>query len=109
MHPNIASKRQILTRFSVDRPQQGEKVTSGRYAIRVSAPERSKAVEVCIDQGPWQACRHSAGYWWRDWSGYADGEHEICARIKTHDGQLISSEGHEFFVDREPHESEANA
>lgn len=92
------AKTLTRTQLSVDYPQQGERVTSPQYTLRLSAPQNAKSVQVAIDDGPWQYCRQSNGYWWYDWSGYQDGEHEIVARVETSEGARVSSEPHEFFV-----------
>lgn len=89
----------VRTMLAVDFPRQGERVSSAQYTLRVSAPDDIKSMDVSIDQGDWQPCRKSVGYWWRDWSGYDSGEHEIVARIETSDGKFVSCEPHEFFVE----------
>ncbi|MBI4376969.1 MAG: hypothetical protein HY549_11030 [Elusimicrobia bacterium] len=97
--PKILEREQFnATQLSVDYPQQGERVISPQYTLRLSAPEGAKNVEVSIDQGDWRCCRQADGHWWYDWSGYDNGEHEIVARIETQEGGKISSEPHEFFV-----------
>jgi hypothetical protein len=93
-----AVQHPVLPRLSVDFPLQNDKITSAGYTIRVSAPPGIKTVEVTIDQGDWQTCRQSAGYWWFDWSGYENGEHEVTARLVTPEGRSVSSESREFFV-----------
>lgn len=92
------NKHYVHTQLSVDFPQQDEKITSAYYTFRISAPDDVQKIEVAIDQDDWQPCRQAAGYWWHDWSGYEDGEHEITARIVTAEGKAINSEPHEFFV-----------
>lgn len=94
----LAQKVAVKTQLSVDYPQQGERVTSACYTLRLSAPANARSVDVAIDDGPWQSCRQSNGYWWYDWSGYQNGEHEIVARVETQEGARVSSEPHEFFV-----------
>ena len=84
--------------LSLDYPRQDETITGRHYAIRVGAPLDAQKVEVAIDQGDWQACRQSAGYWWFDWTGYENGEHEITARLVTGTGRNVSAEPHEVFV-----------
>ncbi|MBI5246899.1 MAG: hypothetical protein HY923_06930 [Elusimicrobia bacterium] len=91
-------KKSVRTQLSVDFPRQGEKITGAYYTFRISAPEDVQAVEVAVDQGDWTPCRQSAGYWWCDWSGYENGEHEITARLVTAEGRAVNSEPHEFFV-----------
>lgn len=86
------------TMLAVDFPRQGETVTSPHYAVRLSAPEDAAQVEISVDQGDWIPCRKAAGYWWHDWSGYGEGEHEVVARIQVA-GKLVSSEPHGFRVE----------
>lgn len=91
-------KHAVRTQLSVDFPRQYEKITSANYTFRVSAPDDVQKVEVSIDQKDWRLCRKSAGYYWADWSGYENGEHEITARLVTATGRVVSAEPHEFFV-----------
>lgn len=86
------------TMLAVDFPRQGERITTPQYTLRLSAPEDVAGMDISIDQGDWQPCRKSVGYWWYDWSGYENGEHEIVARVQTGNGKDISCEPHEFFV-----------
>ncbi len=75
----------------VDHPKNLENITSRHYAVRISVGDASAAVDISIDDGPWQACRHSVGYWWYDWSGFTPGMHQLLARTRmTNGGQLIS-------------------
>lgn len=85
---------------TVDYPQQDEVIASADYAIRVGAPGGASQVEISLNQGPWQPCREAAGYWWYDWSGYSNGEHEVVARCLDSSGRLLRGEPHEFFVTR---------
>jgi hypothetical protein len=94
-------KPSVRTQLSVDYPRQGEKIPGSCYTFRINAPEDVQNVEVAVDQGDWRPCRQSAGYWWCDWSGYENGEHEITARLVTAEGRPVSSEPHEFFVQLE--------
>lgn len=95
-------KKAHLTQLSVDFPRQNEVIASSEYTFRISAPADVQKVEVTIDHGPWHHCRQAAGFWWCDWSGYDDGEHEVTARLVTGDGRTVSAEPHEFFVRLEP-------
>jgi hypothetical protein len=82
MRADIAAQRP-----DVQYPQDGESVVSREYAVRVGSPDSADAVDVSIDQGPWLPCRRNAGYWWYDWSGYSEGEHEIIARTRAQNGR----------------------
>jgi hypothetical protein len=89
-------------RPEVEYPRQDETIDSPKYVFRIGAPVGAPRVEVSIDQGPWLACRKLAGYWWYDWSGYDDGEHEIVARTRGENERWRLSSPHEFFVSRRP-------
>lgn len=103
---NVSKKRRIpvgaltVESVGIDYPQQNETVTSPDYVIRVAAPMGASEVEISLNQGPWQACRAAAGYWWFDWSGYSNGEHEVVARCQDASGRLLRGTPHEFFVAR---------
>jgi hypothetical protein len=94
-----ASQKALETLMpAVDYPQTGEKVAAGHYAIRLSAPQAAKRVEVSINQGPWQACRPAGGYWWFDWSAESAGEHEVVARAFGAAGRAVHSAPQQFYV-----------
>ena len=93
--------KSACSHLSVDYPRQGEKIIGVNYAFRISAPADVQKVEIAVDQADWQPCRLSGGFWWRDWSGYENGEHEITARIVTAEGKTVDSEAHEFVVQLE--------
>lgn len=88
--------------LAVEYPRQNEKITSSDYTVRVFAPQSAKRVGISIDQGPWKSCRSAVGYWWYDWAGYQDGEHQIIVSMETGEGGRVISEPHEFFVERTP-------
>lgn len=85
-------------RTHVDYPQQGEKVTSRHYTVRVEALEADE-VQISIDQGSWLQCRDTVGYWWYDWTSFDSGEHEVIARARNKHGRWQISVPHEFFVE----------
>ena len=97
-HKEKRLKESIRTLLSVDYPRQGETIASDTYTFRINAPQDVQKVELAVDQAEWRPCRLSAGFWWCDWSGYENGEHEIVARLVTAEGRAVSSEPHEFFV-----------
>ena len=99
MATTLNRKRTHNRMLSVDFPRQNEVIASAQYTVRVFAPEGVKRVGISIDQGQWRSCRPAVGYWWYDWSGYANGEHEIITSLVTADDKRIISEPHEFFVD----------
>ncbi|MEK7389890.1 MAG: hypothetical protein AAB036_09335 [Elusimicrobiota bacterium] len=85
-------------RPGIEYPRRNETITSSHYSFRIGAPAAVENVDVSIDQGAWLACRKAAGHWWFDWSQYADGEHEIIARIRGKNGRWLMSPPHEFIV-----------
>lgn len=85
--------------LAVDYPRQNEKIISSNYTVRVFAPEGAKRVGISIDQGPWKSCRAAVGYWWYDWAGYENGEHQIVVSMETAEGVRVVSEPHEFYVE----------
>lgn len=89
-------------RPEIEYPMQDEAIASPEYTFRIGAPASAAGVDVSIDQGPWLACRKAAGYWWHDWSGYDDGEHEIIARTRGENGRWRLSMPHEFIVAGKP-------
>jgi len=85
-------------RAVLDHPQQGEKITSPQYTFRVGAVGDMERVEISVNEGPWQVCRYSVGYWWYDWSGYAAGRYQAAARARTRDGRLLTTDPAKFSV-----------
>ena len=74
----------------IDYPKHGETITSRHYTIRMGAMD-AKAVEISIDNGPWQPARNSVGYWWYDWNNINQGTHEIIAKMHRADGSFLIS------------------
>ena len=75
----------------LDHPQPGEKITAPRYTFRIGTSGDIVQVEISLNTGSWQACRHSVGYWWYDWTDYAPGLYQVAVRARTKDGQLLSA------------------
>ena len=88
----------VAIRPVVDFPYQDEGIVSPQYTLRISAPENAESVDVSIDQGPWLSCRKAEGFWWYDWSGYENGEHEVIARTPGRNGRWLMSTPNEFMV-----------
>lgn len=101
MAPTLRRKAVNRRMLAIDYPRQNEVIVSSEYTIRMFAPKGAQRVGISIDQGPWKSCRPAVGYWWYDWSGYEDGEHEIVASMALPDAKRIICEPHEFFVRRE--------
>ncbi|MBU2574884.1 MAG: hypothetical protein KKH28_12485 [Elusimicrobia bacterium] len=93
----------------LDHPQQGEKITAPHYTFRVGTFGDIKRVEISINKGPWQACRHSVGYWWYDWSGYKGGRYQAVVKAWTKDGQMLTCELCDFQVVGEKRKTTKNA
>ena len=91
-------RRPAATRPVVDFPSQAETIASSHYTFRISSPEKAESVDVSIDQGPWLACRKAEGFWWRDWSDYQRGAHEVIARTPGKNGRYAMSAPVEFTV-----------
>ena len=95
---NLKGGAAVQARPAVDFPAQNEAIVSAQYTFRVSAPEAAESVDVSINQGPWLACRKAEGFWWYDWSGYDNGEHELIARTPGKNGRFLMSTPVEFLV-----------
>lgn len=95
-------KHKKTAMLAVEYPRQGETIASTDYTVRVFAPDSAKKVGISIDQGPWTSCRYAVGYWWFDWSGFENGEHQIVVSMENGQGDRVISEPHEFFVDLAP-------
>jgi hypothetical protein len=74
--------------IALDYPQEGETIIGSQYTIRISATDSARSVEICVDQGPWQSCRQSAGFWWHDWSQIEPGDHQVRARMTDAEGNV---------------------
>ncbi len=86
-------------RAVLDYPQQGEKITAPQYTFRAGTFGGDvELVTISINQGPWEPCRNSAGYWWYDWSGYAEGRCQAEVKARTKDGRVITSKPCKFQV-----------
>ena len=75
----------------LDHPQQGQKITAPQYTFRVGATGPIELAAISINQGPWQPCRNSSGYWWYDWSGYTEGRYQAEVKVQTKDGRVVTS------------------
>jgi hypothetical protein len=91
--PKAAALPRVSTPLeaAVDYPQEGEFLQAGHYAVRVSAPGATEA-QISIDEGPWQACRESSGFFWFDWDPEATGGHRIAAQARVGKGRWVKAE-----------------
>ncbi|MBN1823251.1 MAG: hypothetical protein JW803_02920 [Endomicrobiales bacterium] len=74
----------------IDHPINSEIVSGLHYAIRIGASDNGW-VELSFNDGAWQPCRHSVGYWWFDWGYYTSGTYKLTARLKDGDGKIIAT------------------
>lgn len=95
---NMKGGAAVLAPLAVDYPVQNERINSFEYTVRVSAPETAESVDVSIDQGAWKSCRKAEGFWWYDWSGFDNGEHELIARTPGKNGRFLMSAPVEFLA-----------
>lgn len=72
----------------IDYPISNERLQAPMYAIRLGVGG-AEHVAISIDQGPWQNCRLTSGFWWYDWSGITTGKHTLVARMRTQDGRIF--------------------
>lgn len=93
---------------SLDHPQEGERIIGSHYSFRIGAINGADRVEVSIDQGPWEPCRQAAGYWWYDWTGYPEGNHQAVVRAQTKDGRTLRSRPRQFEVAEKASEPEGS-
>lgn len=85
-------------RAVLDHPQQGEKITAPHYTFRVGTAGDIERVEISLNAGPWQACRHSVGYWWYDWADYTGGRYQAVVKAWARDGRAVTCEPRDFQV-----------
>jgi len=70
----------------IDYPREGDTISSGHYAIRLSA-NAPQGLEISMNDGPWQKCRHAVGHFWFDWVNPSKGRHTIVARTAALSGR----------------------
>lgn len=85
-----APARDTGGRVTLDHPVSGEKVLSRGYTLRAGTVGEAEKVEISIDDGAWQPCRFSVGYWWYDWAGYSEGRHQAEVRARLKNGRVCS-------------------
>lgn len=91
-------KETAVLDIAVEFPEEGEIVTSSHYNFRIWAAD-ARGVSISVDGGPWLACHSDVGYWWCEWSGYANGRHWVAARMQDENRRLISARPQRFQVD----------
>lgn len=88
--PGAEPVRDIGGKVTLDYPVNGEKVTVPVYTLRAGTVGDAEKVEISIDDGAWQPCRFSVGYWWYDWAGYSEGRHQAEVRARLKNGKVFS-------------------
>ncbi len=87
-----ATKKTALNKneyLVMDHPKNNETIHSWHYAVRLGTGVNCKTVDISIDDGPWQPCRYTNGYWWYDWTNYSPGTHQLIARMTKTNGQYL--------------------
>ncbi|MCW2559075.1 MAG: sulfite oxidase-like oxidoreductase [Mycobacterium sp.] len=92
----------IKTESRIDVPRSGADVPRGRVrfgGVAWAQPRGVKAVEVQIDDGPWQPAQLGAGYsddtwrlWSFDWQANDTGSHQIAVRATDNSGATQTSQ-----------------
>lgn len=75
----------------IDYPQNGEKINSANYTIRIGS-SGDGSVQISINNGEWLSCRFDSGYYWFDWYSIPAGKHQCIARIQLPDGTYKKSQ-----------------
>jgi hypothetical protein len=74
--------------LNIDFPTEGEIVSGLHYAIRIGA-SNDGFVEISFNEGEWNPCRFSGGFWWFDWGYFKPGDYVIKARLVSVDGDTV--------------------
>jgi DMSO/TMAO reductase YedYZ molybdopterin-dependent catalytic subunit len=92
----------IKTESRIDVPRSGADVPRGQVrfgGVAWAQPRGVKAVEVQIDDGPWQPAQLGAGYsddtwrlWSFDWQANDTGSHQIAVRATDNSGAVQTSQ-----------------
>jgi hypothetical protein len=92
----------IKTESRIDVPRSGADVPRGQVrfgGVAWAQPRGVKAVEVRIDDGPWQPAQLGASYsddtwrlWSFDWQAEDTGSHEIAVRATDNSGAVQTSQ-----------------
>jgi hypothetical protein len=92
----------IKTESRIDVPRSGADVPRGQVrfgGVAWAQPRGVKAVEVQIDDGPWQPAQLAAGYtddawrlWSFDWQANDTGSHQIAVRATDNSGAVQTSQ-----------------
>jgi len=70
----------------IDFPKESEKVASGHYAVRISAP-KGWDVEINAGGTEWWGCREAVGFYWFDWWPAKPGRTTLSIRVKSGKGR----------------------
>lgn len=72
----------------IDHPIEMETIYGSHYAVRIGA-STDGYVEISFNDGEWQPCRYDAGYWWFDWTYFAQGHYSIKVKLTDPNGNTI--------------------
>jgi hypothetical protein len=82
----VVKRTEESTEAAIDFPQEGELVTPGHYAVRITA-QPGYDVEVSTDGKEWFGTRPSVGFHWFDWTAGRTGRAVISVRVKVGKGR----------------------
>lgn len=88
-------RKRAGSKIRINYPKPRERISSPDYTFRIETREGG-ATEVSIDDGPWQSCRPSVGYWWFDWRRVEEGKHTLVARLRAENGGIAKSPARTF-------------
>ena len=83
-----AKKINSTSYLIIDHPIDMETIYGNHYAIRIGASPDGY-VEISFNNGEWQPCRYGGGYWWYDWTNFAQGDYSIAVRLIGSDGKAL--------------------
>lgn len=83
-----APKKKDSSYVLIDHPLDGEMIGGLHYAIRIGSSDNG-SVELSFNNGEWQPCRASAGYWWFDWGYFTPGTYKLTARLRDNKGTTV--------------------
>ena len=70
----------------IDFPKEGQKIATGHYAVRITAPS-GLDVEINTGGTEWWGCRESVGFFWFDWWPAKPGRTVLTVRLKSGKGR----------------------
>ncbi|MDR1952419.1 MAG: hypothetical protein LBQ37_02750 [Elusimicrobiota bacterium] len=82
------SKEHPNAYLTIDYPIENEIISGLSYVLRIGA-SNDGYVEISINDGEWNPCRFSYGYWWFDWGYFKPGNYRIKARMADVNGNTV--------------------